>query len=132
MSVAHQPLRLLLDEDLSPWVAQRLREDEGVDAVHVRDRGKLGVRDDEVANLAFAEERILVTANVRDFQRIANATEVHAGYIFVMDGALPRQQQRELMARVVAALLGERSMINRALIVEPDGGFRFVELPPET
>ena len=40
-------LRLLIDEDLSPRVAQRLRDEDGLDAVAVRDRGKLGVTDRE-------------------------------------------------------------------------------------
>jgi predicted nuclease of predicted toxin-antitoxin system len=64
-----QGLRILIDEDLSPWVAQRLRADQLLDAVHVRDRGHLGRTDREVLELALSEDRISGTANVTDFER---------------------------------------------------------------
>lgn len=61
-------LKILIDEDLSPWVAERLRVDQLMDAVHVRDRGRLGRPDREVLELAFTEDRILVyRRNVRPF-----------------------------------------------------------------
>ncbi len=65
-------VKLLIDEDLSPRVAHRPREEDGVDAVHVRDRGQLGALDHEVLEMAFAEDRILATSNVRDFRRLAS------------------------------------------------------------
>lgn len=135
MSVAPPPpVRLLLDEDLSPWAAHQLRVVDGVDAAHVRDRDSLGIRDDQVVDLAYNEDRILVTANVKDFQRLANARELHAGLVFVQDGGLVRAEQLELLRRVVAAIELElergRDIVNRALFVEADGSFRFEDLPP--
>jgi predicted nuclease of predicted toxin-antitoxin system len=53
-------VKLLLDENVSPVVAVTLCA-EGVDACHVRDRGLLGATDPEVLDLAFNEDRILVT-----------------------------------------------------------------------
>ena len=61
------PPKLLIDENLSPSVAVTLRQD-GIDAVHVRDRGMNGASDALVLDLAFREDRILVTSNVDDFR----------------------------------------------------------------
>jgi hypothetical protein len=83
-------IKLLLDEDLSPWVALRLRKDHFVDAVHVRDRGRLGLTDREVLEFAFGQDRILVTGNVLDFVRLAKAREMHCGIVFVLDRLLQR------------------------------------------
>lgn len=93
-------LKILIDEDLSPWVAERLRVDQLMDAVHVRDRGRLGRSDREVLELAFTEDRILVTANVTDFERLARAAEIHSGIVVVLDGALRRNEQLELLCKV--------------------------------
>jgi len=65
VSDAQRSIKLLLDENLSPWVAVQLRAD-GVDVVHIRERGILGALDREVLKLAYQEDRILVTSNVAD------------------------------------------------------------------
>ena len=79
--------KLLLDENLSPRVAKALCVD-GVDAVHVRDRGFLGATDAQVLELVYNEDRALVTANVADFVKLARARALHAGIVLVEDGAL--------------------------------------------
>lgn len=78
-------VRLLLDENLSPRVAIDLRQ-EGYDVVHLRERGRLGITDPQVLALAFDEDRVLVTANVADFRKLAAAREVHAGIALLLDG----------------------------------------------
>lgn len=59
-------MRFLVDEMFPPATCGHLTE-HGHDAVHVRDRGLDGRPDDEVAALARAEDRVLVTENVKDF-----------------------------------------------------------------
>ncbi|MEZ4712224.1 MAG: DUF5615 family PIN-like protein [Caldilineaceae bacterium] len=86
-------MKFLVDEDLSPKVAERLRVDDGLDVVHIRDRGLLGALDPSVLQRAYEEDRILVTANVRDFHRLARARELHPGIVLVLDGALSRDEQ---------------------------------------
>jgi predicted nuclease of predicted toxin-antitoxin system len=87
-SVAHvNPPKLLLDENLSPQIAVRLRAD-GVDAVHVRDRGMLEASDAAVLASAFREDRMLVTSNVDDFARLARAVQVHPGLVLIEQGAV--------------------------------------------
>ncbi len=63
------PVKLLLDENVSPHVALALRA-AGIDAVHVRDRSMFGAADREVLRRALAEDRVLVTANVADFMKL--------------------------------------------------------------
>jgi predicted nuclease of predicted toxin-antitoxin system len=128
-----QGLKILIDEDLSPWVAQRLRVDKSVDAVHVRDRGSLGKTDREVLQLAFTEDRILITANVTDFERLARSSEIHGGIVVVLDGSLRRAEQFAVLCSVMDTLTAElaagRDMVNRVLRVSVDGMNEFFTLP---
>ena len=124
-----RPVKLLVDEDLSPRVAQRLREEDGIDAVHVRDRGQLGALDHEVLELAFTEDRILATANVGDFMRLASAREVHGGIVLLVEGDLLRDEQLDVLRQAIRVIEAEmdsgRDMINRWLRVSIDGTATF-------
>jgi predicted nuclease of predicted toxin-antitoxin system len=115
---------------LSPWVAQRLRTDRSIDAVHVRDRGRLGRTDAEILELAFSEDRILVTANVTDFEQLARSNEFHCGIVVVLDGSLRRAQQLDVLGKIIDTLVAEfaagRDMVNRVLRVSPDGANEFL------
>lgn len=126
-------MKFLIDEDLSPKVAERLRVDDGLDIIHVRDRNLLGESDPIVLQKAYDEDRILVTANVKDFQHLARARELHPGIVLVLDGALSRNEQLALMRKIVATisqeLREERDMVNRVLEVEADGEANFYDLP---
>ncbi len=55
-------MKLLVDNALSPVVAERLTE-AGHDAKHVRDYGMQAARDEEIFDLAVREERIIVSAD---------------------------------------------------------------------
>jgi predicted nuclease of predicted toxin-antitoxin system len=123
-------VKLLLDENLSPSVAVVLR-DEGIDAVHIRDRGMTSATDGEVLDRAYAEDRILVTANVGDFEALAGARELHAGIALVEDGDLLRDEQEAVVRRIVVAIDGEyadaRHMVNRIMRVSRAAGPRLDE-----
>jgi hypothetical protein len=79
-------LKVYLDEDLSPRIAHALRR-RGVDATSAQEVGATQL--DDSAQLAYAtrEGRAIVTANVRDFLRLARhavATNTeHAGIVLV-------------------------------------------------
>ena len=124
-----QSLKLLLDENLSPKVAEWLRL-AGIDAVHIRDRGLLEASDREVLEKAYTEDRILITANVGDFLKLARARDLHAGIVLLDDGGLLRDEQMEIILRAHAALLQQRDMVNRVLRISTDGKMRFEEIPP--
>jgi predicted nuclease of predicted toxin-antitoxin system len=120
---------LLLDENLSAAAAVALRN-EGLDIVHVRERGLLGATDWQVLEAAFDEDRVLVTANVGDFRKLASARELHAGIVLVESGGLLREEQIELVRRIHAALAAEPDLVNRVLTVALDGTMSIEELPP--
>jgi predicted nuclease of predicted toxin-antitoxin system len=61
-------MRLLLDMNMSPKVAERLRA-EGHDAVHLRDLGLGHLQDDDVFTHAKIDQRIVVTFDL-DFGEI--------------------------------------------------------------
>jgi predicted nuclease of predicted toxin-antitoxin system len=126
-------MKFLIDEDLSPKVAERLRIEGGVDVIHVRDRNLLGQPDPVILQRAYDEDRILVTANVKDFQRLARAQALHPGIVLVLGGSLSRDEQLTLMYKAIAELEQEllegRDMINRVLEIETNGECNFYDLP---
>lgn len=128
-------MKFLIDEDLSPLVARYLCEELLIDAIAVRDRGLLSASDYEVLEYAFQEDRILVTANVRDFERFANAREVHAGIIFITEGYLLRQEQIKIVEKAIVAIESHvkagQDLINQVLYISKDGTYRFEVLPSE-
>jgi len=125
-------MKILIDEDLSPKIAEWLRVHKGIDALHVRDRGLLGKVDPVILEIAYCDDRILVTANVKDFRRLARQRELHPGIVFFLHGNLKVKKQLELMRIVMEALEQEleagRDMVNRALEIEFDGKHQFYDL----
>lgn len=121
-------MKLMLDENLSPKVAQTLRTD-GVDAIHIRERGLLEASDQRVLDRAFAEERIVVTANVDDFVKLARTRELHAGIILIDSGGLLRHEQLVVIRQACALIGAQRDMANLVLRVAIDGVMTFCEIP---
>ncbi|MFM7575593.1 MAG: DUF5615 family PIN-like protein [Microcystaceae cyanobacterium] len=126
-------MKFLIDEDISPQVAIYLCQELLVDAISVRDRGLLGADDRQVLEYAFNNDRIIVTANIADFERFARAYEVHGGIVFFQEGDLLRQEQIELIKVVVKVIKMElevgRDTINRVLYISIEGTIRFENLP---
>lgn len=88
-------MRLLLDEMISPRIARQLREaGHDVQAVK-RDRPDLVSRGDrELVRQMAAEQRVIVTNDIADFQAIHDqflaAGDEHYGVIFTFDETMPR------------------------------------------
>ncbi len=126
-------MKFLIDEDLSPNVARYMCEQLLIDAVAVRDRGLLGVNDRQILEYAFNEDRILITANIVDFERFANAFEVHAGIVFIQEGDLLRNEQIEICTQAVVFIQQEiangKDMINQVLYISLDGTKELKTLP---
>ena len=113
-------VKLLLDENISPKVGEMLRAQDGLDAVHVRERGLLQAPDHDVLDRAYAENRVLVTKNVEDFVKLARARDLHPGVILLEDGDLVRDEQLRVVRAAVAFLVPERDLVNRVLRVWAD------------
>lgn len=126
-------MKFIIDEDLSPRVARYLCQEFCFDAIAVRDRGLLGATDAEVLEYAFEEDRILVTANIKDFEKLAAVIEIHAGIVLIKEGDLLATEQIELMAIIVRVLQTEintgRDLVNRVLYISISGIARFEDLP---
>ncbi len=60
-------MKLLLDEMFPSHAAHQLQERFGRDAVHIDDLGLRGAEDHQVAEVARAEGRAVVTENVADY-----------------------------------------------------------------
>jgi predicted nuclease of predicted toxin-antitoxin system len=127
-----RPVKLLLDENLSPAVAHKLRA-EGMDVAHVRDRGILGATDAEVLAKALAEDRILVTSDVDDFALLADAIGLHGGVVLVEDGSLLRDEQEQVVRHAASLILAEygngNDMVNRLLRIWLTGTWAFETIP---
>jgi predicted nuclease of predicted toxin-antitoxin system len=108
-------VKALVDEQLSPQIAARLRH-AGNDVVAVADRDDLvGLSDRVVLEVAASEERAVITNNVKDFRPVAGERlaqgRTHAGLILVAS-----KRTRTLGA--VATLAGA---IEKVLHDHPDG-----------
>jgi len=117
-------VRLLLDEMHAPRVAARLR-DRGHDAVAVKECAELvGMSDEDLLRVAAADERAVVTENVKDFaplhQLIAAAGQRHSGLIFTHPRRFPRSAPDHV--RVLADALGA-FLVEHGPMLEDVGSF---------
>jgi predicted nuclease of predicted toxin-antitoxin system len=122
-------VKLLLDENISPKVAELLAKEDGIDACHLRDRGMLEAEDHQVLEKAFLEDRLLVTANVDDFVKLARARELHAGIVLLEAGDLLRSEQLRVLRVAIEALASERDLVNRVLRISANEELVFEDLP---
>lgn len=108
-------LAFLLDEDISPRVADGLRR-AAIDAasVHELGRGNLGIADAEQLAFAAASGRVLVTYNRADFQALDEAWRLrgqsHCGILWCSERSIPRRAIGELVRALAAAAVTCESM----------------------
>ncbi len=119
---------LLLDEMFTPVIAERLQA-RGVDCIAVAGDVALSSQDDAViAAVALAGERVLVTNNVMDFERLRRQqSSVGAPFpllIYTSDASFPRN--RRFVGRLVEAL--EYTATHR--LVHATGGVLWLAAPP--
>ena len=100
-------MKLLLDEMLPKSAAEELRA-RGHDVVMVVERADLRSKPDAVVFAsAQAEQRAIVTEDVRGFRPLALAAlrdgQVHAGVVFTSNRVFPRSNRRTL-GRLVSSL----------------------------
>lgn len=101
------------------------------DAIHPRDLGRLGERDDQVLAHCLRESRTIVTENAVDFRRLVAAAEIHPGLIILL--SVSRVEAERLLDLVLAefAIRGEpaSAMINMVIEITPGGELTVYDLP---
>ena len=102
-------MKALLDEQLSPRIAAMLRE-RGHDVTAVGDRAELiGASDRAILDVASAEERAVITNNIKDFrplaaERIARSGR-HGGLILLPSSRVRTRAAAERLVAAIAAVL---------------------------
>ena len=122
-------MRLLLDENLSPRLAQRAAK-LGICAVHVAHVGLTGQSDANIFRYAFANDMVLATMNVGDFLTLAGGVDIHPGVIVLRVSGITTEEQWAHLEPALRARLKLRDpaaeMVNQ--VVEIGGIGRFMRL----
>lgn len=113
-------MRLLLDEHLSPAIAEQLNRRQH-DVVTAADAGSTGIDDGQVLAAAARDRRAVVTNNIRDFRPLHAAyltmSTVHYGIVLVPTNrySLARDRLGPLIAALdslLARMPGEDALCN--------------------
>jgi predicted nuclease of predicted toxin-antitoxin system len=101
-------IRVLLDENVSPSLVQKLGE-KSVYAVAVPHVGSSGQPDEKIWRYAFENDFVVVTGNARDFIRLLDV-ELHPGLIVLRESGLTRDEQWNCIRPVIDHVLESRDV----------------------
>ena len=125
-------MRLLLDECVSPRVADPLNE-EGHFVTPLRNLGELGKPDYKVLRRCIDEDAVLVTQDARDFRILVAREEIHPGLLILPN--LDGQQTERLLRQAIEYLdrCGDPMdvMVNHVLEITAAGSLSIYDLPTE-
>jgi predicted nuclease of predicted toxin-antitoxin system len=120
-------LKFLIDECLSPRLVAVANE-RGFEAYHVAHRGWGGLSDHQLLERLLGDELILVTNNRDDFVHLVAAVELHPGLVVILEN-VRRGEQIALFEAGLAAISKVKSLVNKVVEIDREGGVTFFELP---
>lgn len=123
-------MRFLIDNALSPAIAQRLRE-AGHDAAHVRDIGLQHASDTEIFDRAQQEERIIISADTDFGTLLATRRQRSRSVVLFRRGTerRPKEQVDLLLANLPAI---EADLMKGSIVIFEHHRIRVRTLPAVT
>ncbi|MGQ0663756.1 MAG: DUF5615 family PIN-like protein [Pseudomonadota bacterium] len=126
-------MKLLLDENLSPRLVERLAPI-GIYAAHVAQLGLAGRSDPDLFRYAHENDLTVVTINAADFLTLASGVDLHPGLIVLRVSGLTADEQWDHLAPALADCLARSDprldMVNHVIEIQGVGRFRRYPLPP--
>ena len=121
--------RFLIDNSLSPSIAETLREN-GFDAAHVRDYGLAAASDADIMVRARTESRIVVAADT-DFGDLLALSGEPAPSVIMFRGAGNRRPGRQALIWLANLPAVESALLSGAIVVLENDRIRIRALPVE-
>lgn len=118
----------LIDECLSPDLVAKAHE-RGHYATHVVHRGLVGTKDPMLMPVIRDEGFVFVTNNARDFLKLYEQEQVHAGLIIIVPGGIVAEKQVELFECALDAIEPLDEIINKVVEVDLDKRVTITDLP---
>jgi predicted nuclease of predicted toxin-antitoxin system len=121
------PIRFLIDECLSPQLADEISIDD-IEITHVNYRGLSETPDHLIARWCVDNDFAVVTNNARDFRAIYSRTPIHPGLVIILP-SVGLARQKELLVIAIAAAKTLGNLVNMIVEVNADAQVTLADWP---